>query len=78
MSAARPPGTVTWLQPDDHPVLPVLVDTHAQDLRVERRERTRIEAVEHGLLQSADHTFIMKGTSGNRSRAGCLTQAARG
>jgi hypothetical protein len=41
--------------PDHDPVLAILVDPHAQDLGVERRERPRIRAVKHGLLQTADH-----------------------
>jgi len=38
------------LDADDHPVLAIFIDSHAQDLRVERRERSGIRAVEHGLL----------------------------
>src|SRR4051812_43732218 len=41
---------------DHHPgaVAVVLVDPHAEHLAVERAERPRVGAVEHGLLQSAD------------------------
>jgi len=44
---------------DDHPVLAVLGDAHAQDIRVERGERAGIRAVEHGLLHPTDHARIM-------------------
>ena len=47
------------LKPDDDPVIAVLVDAHAKNLRIEPREGSRIRAVQHGLLQPTDHACIM-------------------
>ena len=50
------------LNANDYPVLVVLLDAHAQDLRVERCERAWIRTVQYGLLQSANHDSILMGT----------------
>lgn len=63
---------VTRLAADDHPVAAVLVDLHPQHLRVERRKRSRVRAVQHRLLQPSDHAPIMLGASGQTQRSALL------
>jgi len=47
------------LATDHHPVRFVLQHLHAENLGVERGQDARVRAVEHGLLNLADHTFIL-------------------
>lgn len=49
----------TRFEPDDYPVVAVLIDPHAQKPRVERRERPGIGAVQDRLLQFSDHASIL-------------------
>ena len=57
------------LEPDDDPVTAVLIDAHAKNLRIEPGERSRIRAVQHSLLQPADHPHIMTAHATDSRRA---------
>jgi hypothetical protein len=66
--------TRAGLQTDDYPVVAVLVNAHAQDLRVEGSQRARIRAVKYGLLQPADHAGILAMLGSTCNGLGCIIQ----
>jgi len=49
-------------EPEDHRVVALLGDLHAEDLGVEGRDGVGVAAVEHGLLEASDNSASMPGS----------------